>query len=99
MKSTTLTAGLAGVLIGGAFAEVVGDFLLLFTGGLAAGGFAGAVVGLIRDWRGRRRAGANTTYLYPPGEERTSAEMMGFYGSVAGGALGLVAAILDALIG
>jgi hypothetical protein len=87
MKSNALTAGLAGVLIGGAFAEVVGDFLLLFAGGLAAGGFAGAVVGL-RDWRARRRASAKTNYLYPRSDERTSAEAMGFYGSVAGARLG-----------
>jgi hypothetical protein len=99
MNNDTLSAALAGLILGGTLAQAAGDFLLLFTGGLAAGGFSGAVAGLVRDWRRRRSSRGSTTYLYERPGERTAAETMGFYGSLVGGAIGLVVAILDALIG
>jgi hypothetical protein len=64
MNNDTLTAALAGLVLGGTLAGAAGDFLLLFTGGLAAGGFSGAVAGLVRDWRRRRSSRGSTTYLY-----------------------------------
>ena len=99
MNNDTVTAALVGLVLGGTLARAAGDFLLLFTGGLAAGGFAGAVAGLVRDWRRRRSSRGSTIYLYERPGERATAETTGFYGSLVGGAIGLVVAILDALIG
>ena len=99
MNDDTLTAAVVGLILGGTLARAAGDFLLLFTGGLAAGGFAGAVAGLVRDWRRRRSSRGSTSYLYEWPGERAAAETMGFYGSLVGGAIGLIVAILDALIG
>ena len=99
MNDDAVTAAVVGLILRGTLARAAGDFLLLFTGGLAAGGFAGAVAGLVRDWRRRRSSRGSTTYLYDRPGGRAAAETMGFYGSLVGGAIGLVVAILDALIG
>jgi hypothetical protein len=47
-----------GVVIGGPVAEAVGDAFLLFSGGIAIGGFVGAATSWLAGQRARRSRGA-----------------------------------------
>jgi hypothetical protein len=79
-----------GVLIGGTLADGAADFLLLFTGGIAFGSFVGGGVGVVRR-RARNRRPAPWKIDQPRQDPAV-------VGAVFGGAVGLLAAVLDALL-
>ncbi len=87
---------IAGIVIGGAIADALGDFLMLFSGGVTVGGVLGAAYGLARR-RGHRRDEADP--IRWGAREPADWQRYGSIGGLAGGAAGLLLAIVDALLG
>jgi hypothetical protein len=88
MRGLTALAFAYGLVIGGALAELFGDFLLLVTGGIALGSFGGAAYG----WRACGRG--------DPWQERGARRAQAAAnGALVGGVFGLCAAVIDALAG
>ena len=81
-----------GVVIGGLLAEAIGDAFLLFSGGIAIGGFIGAATAWLRERLGAQRGS--------PFEAREPWWQRGpAIGTLVGGIGGAALAVIDAIVG
>jgi len=81
-----------GVVIGGLLAETIGDAFLLFSGGVAIGGFLGAATGWLRQRFGAQRG--SPFQAREPWWQRGPA-----IGTLLGGIGGVALAVIDAILG
>jgi hypothetical protein len=95
LNPNTLTAGLAGLVVGGALADALEGIYVLATGTAGVGAAIGVLYGIVSRRR-RRRARDPLAW---GADQSPDLHTSGLVGGAIGAIIGLLLGILDALIG